>query len=117
LHIALNLKHDKTNDWHLLKKNGEVDLTIDKFRLPYMAQPFNTVEIENVIFLARVADNPASFTIKINDASLNLSRADELKLCKGISSNIDLDTPFTLSVSLDDKEVLQEIVVVVKYKF
>ncbi|UPZ15121.1 neuraminidase-like domain-containing protein [Flavobacterium humidisoli] len=117
LHIALNLKHDKTNEWHLLKKNGTVDLTIDKFRLPYMAQPFDSVEIENVIFVAKVTGNPVSFTIKINDAPLNLSRADELKLCKGISSNIDLDTPFTLSVSEDDKEFLEEIVMIVKYKF
>ena len=26
LHIAMNLKHDLSNEWHLLKKNGSVNI-------------------------------------------------------------------------------------------
>jgi hypothetical protein len=38
LHVALNMKHDLPNEWHLLKTNGTVNLTLDKFRLPYFSQ-------------------------------------------------------------------------------
>ncbi|PXV82202.1 hypothetical protein [Nitrosomonas eutropha] len=34
LHAALTMRHDMPNDWHMLKKNGFVDLTIAKFRIP-----------------------------------------------------------------------------------
>jgi hypothetical protein len=34
LHIAQNIKHDLSNEWLLLKKNGTIELTLDKSRLP-----------------------------------------------------------------------------------
>ncbi|TDW49140.1 hypothetical protein EV144_103667 [Flavobacterium sp. 270] len=117
LHVIQNLKADKPNDWHLLKNNGTIDLTIDKFRLPYLVQSIDGVAIEIVMFVAKVKGNPASFKIKIDNAPLNLSRKDDIKLCKGISSNITLDTLFTLSVSDADKAKLEELLVVVKYVF
>ena len=49
LHLAINMKHDLPNEWHLLKKNGSIDLTLDKSRMPYMVQPFDTTEIESVM--------------------------------------------------------------------
>ena len=62
LHIALHMKQDLTNEWLLLKNNGTVNLRIDKLRLPYMAQTV-AAAIENVVFVAKVKSNPASFTV------------------------------------------------------
>ena len=117
LHVTLNMKYDMPNDWHLLKKNGTIDLILDKTRLPYMVQLFDTAEIESVMFVAEIKDNPAAFTINVDGAATNLAQVDELKLCKGINSDIDLDTSFALSVSDADKLKLQELLLVVKYKF
>jgi len=89
LHVALNMKQDLANDWHLLKKNGTIDYTIDKSRLPYMVQTFVTTEIESVMFVAKVKGNPAAFTINVDGAAANFSRVDELKLLTGINSDID----------------------------
>ncbi|HNO70979.1 MAG TPA: hypothetical protein PKO16_04300, partial [Bacteroidia bacterium] len=116
LHIAINMKHDLTNEWHLLKTNGTVNLKIDKSRLPYMAQTLDTA-IEDVMFVAKVKGNPASFTIKIDGASLNLSRVDAWKLCRGINSTIELDTTFTLSGVLAQLNNVEELMIVVKYSF
>jgi hypothetical protein len=115
LHIALNMKHDLPNEWHLFKKNGSVELKIDKARLPYMAQAFDTTAIENVMFIARVKNNPASYSLKIKGNPMNLSKIDEWKLCRGINANIKLDTPFELSVASAELENLEELMLVVKY--
>ncbi len=117
LHVAINMKHDLPNEWHLFKKNGAIDLTLDKSRLPYMAQTFNTAEIESVMFVAKVKDNPAVFTINVDSAATNLARVDELQLCNGINSDIELETQFTVAVSDADKLKLEELMMVVKYKF
>ncbi len=126
LHIAINLKHDLPNEWHILKQNGTIDLIIDKSRLPYMAQSIDaTPEIENVMFIAKVTGNPASFTINVDvtptnllDATLptNLSKIEELQLCSGVNSDIEIDKVFKLSIAAD-KELLEELMLVVKYKF
>lgn len=117
LHLAINMKHDLPNEWLLLKKNGAIDLTLDKSRMPYMVQPFDTTETESVMLVAKIKDNPAAFTINVDGVATNLSRVDELKLCTGINSDIDLDTLFTLSVSNADKLKLEELLMIVKYRF
>jgi len=117
LHVAINMRHDLPNEWLLLKKNGTINLTLDKSRLPYMVQPFDTAEIESVMFIAKIKNNLASFTLNVDEAVTNLARVDELKLYKGMNSDIDLDTLFTLSVSNTDKLKLEELMLVVKYKF
>lgn len=116
LHIVTNLKHDLPNEWHLLKKNGTIDLKIDTSRLPYMAQAIDTI-IEDVMFVAKVKNNPASFTITIDAVNLNLSRVDAWKLCRGINSKIELDTEFTLAIALPQINNLEELTMVVKYSF
>jgi hypothetical protein len=116
LHIAIDLKHDLANEWNLLKKNNAVDVKIDKMRLPYMAQSLDTA-IEDVMFVAKVKNNPAAFTISIDGTPLNLSRVDEWKLCRGINNTIELDTPFNLSVSAAQIGNLEELMMVVKYSF
>lgn len=117
LHVALNLKHDLPNEWLLFKKNGNIDLTLDKSRFPYMVQPFDTAELESVMLISKVQGNPPAFIINVDGNLTNLARIDELKLCKGINSDIELGTAFTLSVSNADKVNLEELLLIVKYRF
>jgi hypothetical protein len=116
LHVAINMKHDLPNEWHLLQKNETVDLKIDKSRLPYLAQTLDSA-IEEVIFVAKVKTDPATFPITLDGVTINLSRIDEWKLCKGINSDIELDTVFTLSVLKSDLDNLSELLMVIKYSF
>jgi len=117
LNVALNMKHDLSNEWHLLKKDGAISLKIDKSRLPYMAQAIAKTKIEQVLFIAQVTDNPASFSISIEGAPTNLAKINnEWKLCKGmVDQGISLGTPFTLSVDPNDLSKLEELMLVVKY--
>ncbi|MEB3103555.1 neuraminidase-like domain-containing protein [Ferviditalea candida] len=116
LHAALNLKHDLPNEWLLLKKNGSVDLKIDKSRLPYMAQTLDAA-IEDVMFVAKVKDNPAAFSVNVDGNAISLDRIDEWKLCRGSSSDIDLGKSFALSVDPALLNNLEELIMVVKYSF
>lgn len=117
LHVAINLKNDQPNEWYLLKTNNTVDLTIDKSRLPYMVQAFDTAAIESVMFVANVKGNPASYSLNVDGAVLNLSRIDELKLCTGINSTIELGTAFTVFGAGADIAKLDGLLMVVKYSF
>lgn len=116
LHIALNMKQDLTNEWLLLKNNGTVSFSIDKSRLPYMAQSMDAA-IENVVFVAKVKNNPANFTIQVDGTPTNLARIDEWKLCRGNNSDIELDTSFAFSVAPAQLNNLEELMIVVKYSF
>jgi hypothetical protein len=118
LHIALNMKHDLTNKWHLLKKNGTVELLIDKSRFPYMVQPFDT-HIESVVFFAKLKDNPANFILTTESPSetteTRLEKMEKIDLYNGTNDKIILNTSFNLSVAEADK--LEELILVVKYAF
>src|SRR5690606_14379035 len=95
LYTALNMKQELPNDWHVLKRNGNIELTLDKSKLPYMIKSIETTEIESVIFIAKV--NPADFTINIDDTETKLLRVDEDELKKlywGINLNINIDASF-----------------------
>jgi hypothetical protein len=116
LHIAVNVKRDMPNEWLLLKKNSTIGLTVDKTRLPYMAQTLSAA-VENVMFIAGVKGNPASFSLDIDGSTLGLSRVDEWQLCRGISSAITLDTLFNLSVNPSQIDNLEDLMLVVKYSF
>jgi hypothetical protein len=116
LHVALNLRQDLTSDWVLLKSSGTVSLTIDKARLPYLAQTIDA-EVEDVMFVAKAKDNPANFPVSIDGTALNLGRVDAWKLCRGTSSDIDLDTAFNLSVAAGPLADLEDLMLVVKYRF
>lgn len=116
-HIALNVKQDMTGKWHLLKKNGTVDIVIDKSRLPYMIQSFDTAAIESIIMLAQIKDNPSSFTMNIDGAPADMARVDELQLCKVTNTEIELNNNFSLSVATSDIDKLEELLLIVKYTF
>ncbi|MCC9074418.1 hypothetical protein LNQ49_22755 [Flavobacterium sp. F-65] len=118
LHLALNMKHDLSNEWYLLKKSGAVELNIDKVRLPYLAQSINSVHIEQVMFLAKVKGNPVSFVLNMNETeTIDLSKVNELNMCRGINSDIKLGIPFSLSIEEADKLKLEELIMMVKYGF
>ena len=116
LHIALNMKHDLPNEWHLFTQNGSVNLTIDKSRLPYMAQTIDAA-IENVVFVAMVKGDQANFTVQVDGVDTNLARIDEWKLYRSNDINIELDTAFDLSVAPAQLNNLKELMMVVKYNF
>ena len=118
LHIALNMKHDLPNHWHLLKQNGTANVLLDKSRLPYMAQMLSTTTINQVMFIAKVKNNPVSFSINVDLVATNLARIDAWKMCRGIKVGIiTLDTVFTLSIATNQLINLEELMMVVKYSF
>ncbi|HKR14181.1 MAG TPA: neuraminidase-like domain-containing protein [Pyrinomonadaceae bacterium] len=116
LHVALNMKHDLPNEWHLLKTTGAVNLTIDKSRLPFFAQSL-APEIENVIFVARAKSDPATYTIKINDADMDLAQINTWHLCQESTNAITLETPFKLSLDAAELADLEDLMIVTKFTF
>lgn len=117
LHSMLNMRHDLSNEWQLLKKNGSVKLTIAKSRLPYLTQVFANTAIEEVMFIAQVKNNPNSYSINIDGDAASLSKiSSELKLCRGNNSDINLDTEFELSIDPGSLANLEELIFIVKYK-
>jgi hypothetical protein len=116
LHLALKMKQDLPNEWLLLKGGGSVNLKIDQSRLPYMAQTM-AAAIDDVMLVASVKNNPASFTVNVDGKAVNLARVDEWKLCRGVTSAIALGTPFELSVAAGQLNNLDELMLVVKYSF
>lgn len=117
VHVALNMRHDLPDEWHLLKTNGTVDLTIAKSRLPYFVQSLEDFEIEKVTLITRVKNNPASYSVNIDGSPVNLSRIDEWKLCRGSKTGIEIETPFALGISPAQLGNLEDLMMVVKYNF
>ncbi len=118
LHIAINMKHDMPNEWHMLKQKGTVDLLIDKSRLPYMAQAIGaSAAISEVIFIAKVMGNPVTFSFDVNSTSTNLSTIQGMDLLQGTNNSVVISTPFNLAVALGDVNNLEELMMLVKYTF
>jgi Tc toxin complex TcA C-terminal TcB-binding domain/Neuraminidase-like domain len=135
LNVAINMKHDMPNEWHMLKKNGTVDLKIDKTRLPYMAQGIGAVEIEKVIFYAKAFISPSPFSVTPNlplqiEPNLFSSVIDpgfgKVKIWEVHYTNIKIDKLFTIQGGTNNAPViftgdelknLEELVMVVKYSF
>jgi hypothetical protein len=116
LHTLINLRHELPNEWHLLKQTSTVNLTIDKSRLPYLAQALDAT-IESVVLLAKVTGNPATFSINLDGAAKNLSRIDTWALCKAETTDISLGTAVELSLLPANQSKLQDLLMVVKYGF
>jgi hypothetical protein len=123
LHIAINMKHDLSNEWNLLTKNGSVELKIDKSRLPYMAQHLNA-KIDSIIFIVKNSMNSPLIKIDTNPTETKLHPNDIVSI--GFSLIIGwsgmwqgdknvvvaLDTPFKIIT-----DTLEELIMVVKYSF
>lgn len=117
LHTAINLKNDLPNEWHLLLTEGSTSLKIEKSRLPYMAQALSS-QIESVIFIAKIKDNPDEFMIGIDevDAELNNSGID-WGLVKSAEIDIELGASFSLSVEPGQLNKLEDMIMLVKFSF
>jgi 5-hydroxyisourate hydrolase-like protein (transthyretin family) len=114
LHVALNLKQDFSNEWHLLKKNIEVNITIDKTRLPYMVQFFDDIKIENVVFIAKIKKED-SFKMNINSEDVMFNKVNNLIIYKGTVQDVKLNIPFKLSLTESNSSILEELFMVVNY--
>jgi len=124
LHIALSMKHDLPDKWHLFKKNGFAALEVDKSRLPYMAQiSAKAPAVEDVMFIAQVKNNPPP--IHVDGTAMTVSKVDELNVYKVESGAIEFDTVFNLSVNpvveqttnddVKQLENLEDLMLVIKY--
>lgn len=96
------------------KSSGTANVTIDKLRLPYIAQTLG-VAIEDVMVVAGVRNDPATFTVGIDGVPLNLARVETWKLCRGTSNAIVLGSPFALTVAAGQLGNLDDLMLVVKY--
>lgn len=114
LHIGLNIKNDLPQEWHLLKETGSLTMSLAQSRLPYLVQSLSPT-INNVLLMATVNGNPANYTIDVDGTPVNLSKVTELGICKGATTDIELDTDFTLDIS--DIENLDELLLIVNYSF
>ena len=116
LHVAFNMRHELSNEWTMLKNSGTAAITIDKTKLPYIAQLVSKTSIESVMFIANMVDSQPTCTIKIDDNIVNLQKIKtDMKLCKGVSEDIQLDKSFNLFVDAEQLDKIQELIMVVKY--
>ena len=114
LHTAINLKRDMPDEWHLLKKNGEVSLTIEKSRLPYMVQSIDTARIGGVFFIAKMKDSSELYIIPNNgvpESFTNEVNEDHIR------SSIGMGTPFQLAVNNASLTNVEELYLMVNYTF
>jgi hypothetical protein len=116
LHQAINMKYEMTSEWHALKTTGTANLQIAMNRLPYFAQPLQP-EIDTVTLIARVKNNPATFTMAVNGANQLLNRKDDWKLCLKDITTLELDSAFTLAAPMPQVADIEELVLLVKYVF
>ncbi len=116
LHVAFNMQHELSNEWTVLKNTGTTAITVDKDKLPYIAQLFSKTSIESIMFLANMVDSQSSCTIKIDNTAIDLQKiSNELKLCRGVSENIQLDKSFNLSIEAEQLDKIQGLFMVVKF--
>lgn len=123
LHIPISLKNDMPDEWHMLKRNGIVSLSIDSQKLPYIAQTLGSTIVQ-VMFLIRMKDSPESFTVQLrketnvsaNDVDILLKLNKEMGILYGIAANdlIQLNTRFALILGVG-KDKVEELVMMVKY--
>ena len=116
LHTLINLRHELPNEWHLLKQTGTANITIDTSRLPYLAQALNAT-IDNVVLLAKVTGNPATFGVNLDGAAQNLARIDAWGLCKAETTQVTLGNAVQLSLVPANLGKLQDLLMVVNYAF
>ena len=116
LHTLIHLKHEMPNEWHVLKQTGSANVTVDKSRLPYLAQALDA-SIGNVVLLAKVEGNPAMFAIGIDGATTNLALIAAWGMAKGETTSIALGTAFELTLLPADLPKLQELIMVVQFQF
>jgi|GEM_PF-2233955 len=126
-YYAINLKHDMPDQWHLLKKNGTVNITIAKNRLPYFAQALNPViditttssSASRVMVLAESNTLPGA-TFKVATATANFNQMVNTNYFKadfGLTiSGLMLDTPINIMSNLATGNNFSDLIIIVKIK-
>ena len=111
-HIAVNLKHDLPNEWHMLKKNKATNITISRDRLPYMVQGIGNAEIGSIKFIAK-SSGPVNAKIEGNSTPVNGALWNGL--FTGNKTGLTLDTLFVFSIdSQSELDSLDELLMIVK---
>nr|WP_320014950.1 neuraminidase-like domain-containing protein [uncultured Desulfobacter sp.] len=117
MHRYHSLRYEMPNEWNLLKTEGVTNVTLTKAVLPYFVQPL-AASIAEIIFIARVTGNPETFTIKIDqNPDLVLPENPELGLCLDVTTEVVLDTTFSLSSIDVNLDALEDLAMVIKYTF
>ena len=115
LQVAINMKHEMPNEWHLLKQTGAANILLDKSRLPYLLQSTPGVSIEQVLIIAGMSNEPASVDVTIgNGGNISLVPVPALGLYKEVSTDIQLGQSFSLGVP-QAFGALEELMLVVKF--
>lgn len=112
----LNIKHELTNEWQHLKTVGRINLKLSKSRLPYMVQSIENIELESVILLAKMQNNTPNPSIKINSNDIDLSLNTNLNLFEGEYQDIELETPFEITIPENVRANLEELLLIADYK-
>ncbi len=73
--------------------------------------------IQNVVLIAKVKNNPANYSVKIDGNAINLAKVDEWGLYRAINAGISLDTSFQIFVTPAQLSNLEDFMMVVKYSF
>jgi hypothetical protein len=114
LYQGFDVRREFPDEWHLLRQNGTVPVTIRSDQLPFFTQAHGP-QIQSVTWLAGVSGNPASYTMSIDGGSFTLSKDATLNnLFKGDSPAITFDHAFTLAAA--NSGVLDDLAVVIHYK-
>ncbi|WP_020527569.1 neuraminidase-like domain-containing protein [Flexithrix dorotheae] len=116
LFLLIDVRKDLPNLWHLLINKQNAKATVEKRRLPYLTQSFNNLSIESVTILVKTKDGQSSFSLNVDQNPVPLALASDLPMLQGQYTDIDFDTPFSLSISQADSENLADLMLLVNYK-
>lgn len=112
---GFNIRHEFPNEWHNLKQNNSTAFTLTKQHLPQFVQEYGP-RIDSVTWYARVKDNPDSFEMFLDGTSFSLDQDPSLNnLNVGESELITLGDEKEFTLSADNTENLEELVMLIKY--
>ncbi|EMS33825.1 hypothetical protein C943_04144 [Mariniradius saccharolyticus AK6] len=120
---GINLKHDYPNEWHQLKRNGGIDLSLEKSRLPYFVQSLQ-LKVTHVSFITKKVEDVESFKLIVHGMDVTLSlktlENNKTKFLQGdikndeVNQQIDFGKTLRISAAADDLEKLEELFLVVR---
>jgi len=113
LHQSFDIRREFPDEWHLLKQNGTVQISIDGDRLPFFTRG-HAPAVDTAIWVAGLQGNPASYTMNLDGTPFTLnSDSNFTPMLKGSSTPPPLGTAFTLSTA--NPALLQDLALVIHY--
>lgn len=122
-YYAINLRHDMPNEWHELKQNGSVNITLSKNRLPYFVQALNPViggsvgSTAYVLLTSEAGFNSSSY---ISIGSTGITPAVSLENDtyysggSGVMTGLSLGTPISIGSTLIGTDDFNELILLFK---